>query len=176
MTNLLYPFIFLSAVGLILSIIAHISALLGIDLGIGSKVFILHIGIFVVWLPTVLVMQKMTKGCKQSDIWKVALIGCPDWMKKVTYGIIGYAIINFVIFMFLVPNHPTNHSGAATPETVRGFSGHWMVFYSVAIAVMYSATKFKDTQRKCQNGHDVSILAKYCDQCGAPIAMMGKNS
>ena len=57
MTILLYPFILISAVGLILSLIVHVSALLGIDLGLGQRIFALHIGIFIVWLPTVLVVN-----------------------------------------------------------------------------------------------------------------------
>ena len=82
MTVFLYPFIFLSVCGLVLSLVVHVSALLGIDLGLGQKVFGLHIGIFLVWIPTVLVANNLSKDCRRSDFWKVALRGCPDWMKR----------------------------------------------------------------------------------------------
>ena len=171
MTALLYPFIVLSAMGLILSLIVHTSALLGRDLGFGQAVWALHIGIFAVWLPTVLVLRNTTKDFKQRDLWKAALRGCPDWMRKMTYGFFGYAIVNFAIFMFSTINHPGSNSGAPTPAVLRGFSGHWMAFYSAALSTLYSATRVKDADagRRCQNGHLVSPMAKYCEECGASV-------
>ena len=172
MNVLLRPFIALSAVGLILSLIVHVSALVGYDLGFGQSVFALHMGIFVVWLPTVLVAIRTTGDFRRRDFWKAALRGCPDWMRKMTYGFFGYAIVNFAIFMFTTITHPGSHSGEPTPAVLRGFSGHWMAFYSAAMAVLYSATKVKETDagRRCRNGHPVSPLAKYCEECGSPVS------
>jgi hypothetical protein len=42
----------LSGLGTISSLFVHIASLPGIDLNLGTSVFVLHIGIFVVWLPT----------------------------------------------------------------------------------------------------------------------------
>ncbi len=144
MAAFLYLFIFISAGGLILSLVVHICALLGIDLGLGQKVFGLHIGIFLVWIPTVLVANNLSKDCRRSDYWKVALRGCPGWMKKMTYGFFGYAIVNFIFFMFFSTKV---HTGSVTPEIIRGFSGHWMAFYSAALVVLYSATQVKNAER-----------------------------
>jgi hypothetical protein len=85
MKTLLYPLVALSAVGLALSLISHIAALLGANGPLGDKAWILHIGIFVVWLPAILVMNRLTREVPRKDIWKVALRGCPEWMRYMTY-------------------------------------------------------------------------------------------
>src|SRR5947209_8356058 len=90
--TLLYPIMLLAGIGLALSISAHCAALLGFSLP--EKVWLLHVGIFVVWLPAVLVAGRMTRGGKQKDFWKNALAGCPKWMRNALYVLIGYSILN----------------------------------------------------------------------------------
>ena len=55
------------------------------------------------------------------------------------------------------------------PIVVRGFSGHWMIFYAVAFAVLYSALRLPSWQsfRLCPSGHRCGLDARFCDQCGA---------
>lgn len=54
-----------------------------------------------------------------------SLVGCDE-----VFG--GYAMLNFAIFFFQAPH---GGSGANPPAVVwRGFSGHWMLFYSAALA------------------------------------------
>lgn len=100
---LLLPLIGLSALGLILSLMVHLSALLGLALPLGERAWLLHVGIFVVWLPAVLVMQPLTREFKQKDLWRAALRGCPRWMRWMTYGFFAYAAVNFAIFVALAP-------------------------------------------------------------------------
>lgn len=167
---LLTPFIALSAAGLILSVIVHIAALSGNQVPYGNFVWGLHGGIFIVWLPAILVSFSSTKDFKQKDFWKAALRGCPPWMKYMTYFFLGYAFVNFAIFIFSTTGMAKGTSPSTATE-LRGFSGHWMAFYSAAMAMLYSATQSDlfDKQKKCRNGHAVSALAKFCDECGAQI-------
>jgi hypothetical protein len=52
----------------------------------------------------------------------------PDWTRYMVYGFFGYAIVNFLFFM---TKAPSGGGGANPPAVVwRGFSGHWMAFYS----------------------------------------------
>jgi hypothetical protein len=52
----------------------------------------------------------------------------------------------------------------------RGFSGHWMIFYYMAAAILYSATRIASLGGpRCPSGHETSPFAKYCDRCGASI-------
>lgn len=166
---LLTPFICLSAIGLILSLIVHVSALLGLPSALGESAWALHMGIFVVCLPAALVSRRLTRDFKRKDFRKAALRGCPQWMRWMTYGFLGYAIINFITFIAFSDK---GGSGSDTPAAVfRGFSGHWMAFYSAALAVLYSASQVRerDAARRCPNGHPVSPAAQYCEECGERI-------
>lgn len=172
MAILLTPFIVLAAIGLVLSLIGHGCALLGLPQPLGGAAWGLHIGIFVVWLPTVLVMTRLVRDFKQKDFWKAALRGCPNWMRWMTYGFFIYAIINFFItFVAAVPAGQQAPNAPAPPIVFRAFSGHWMAFYSMAIAIMCSAVVVseRDPARRCPNGHPVSPSAEFCENCGAKI-------
>lgn len=54
----------------------------------------------------------------------------------------------------------------------RSMSATLLIFYMIPLAVMYSATHVQrfDESRRCLNGHRVSPLAKFCEECGAPVA------
>lgn len=160
----------LAAAGLVLSIISHLAGLLGFTGPLGDYTWLLHVGIFVVWLPTVLVAKSLTKGSNQRDFWKVAFRGCPPWVKYAVYGFFGYAFVNFFL-AFIVGTPTQSGPGPMPPDVVRGFSGHWMVFYSAAAAVLYSADHVKDSDqpRRCVLGHPVDALARFCSQCGQPV-------
>ena len=45
-------------------------------------------------------------------------------------------------------------------------------FYAISFCVMYSLLHVKeyDASRRCMNGHVISPLAKFCEECGAPAA------
>jgi len=171
---ILLPFIGLSAIGFILSVAAHICAIEGWSLPGGKAVWALHIGIFAVWIPTVLVSIRSSQGDKRKDFWKIALIGCPKWIRQALYVIFGYAILNFIYFMATTVNRP-QPPGDAPPQVIRGFSGHWMVFYGAAFATLCSAYRvgYSGMRRKCPNGHVVAITAKFCDECGAQLEPWG---
>lgn len=160
----------LAAIGLVLSLVVHVAALLGMSF-LGEKAFVLHVGIFVVWFPTVIVAQKITRDYKQKDFWKAALRGCPQWMKWLTIGFFAYAFINFAYFFAVTAASNTPKSGPPDATTLRGFSGHWMAFYSAAMSVLYSSTRIPtmEAARKCIQGHQVGSSAKFCEECGSPI-------
>ena len=134
---LLWPFIVLSGVGLGLSLWVHLGAVTGQKVAPEAFFWMLHVGIFVVWVPAVLVAAKRVGATRRKDYWKLVLRGSPEWMRYMVYGFLGYAMLNFAIFLFQAPQ---GGSGANPPAVVwRGFSGHWMAFYSAALAALYSA-------------------------------------
>jgi hypothetical protein len=135
---LLAPFFVLAVIGLVLSITAHSAALLGQPQPLGPAAWGLHVGVFVVWLPAVFAANRLTGGVKRKDFWMTALRGCPAWMRWLTYGFFGYAIGNFMIFLATAPPKGTEAGANASPAVFRGFSGHWMAFYSAAAAFLYS--------------------------------------
>ena len=118
----------LAGIGLALSMLAHLMAIAGMALPGGQLVWMLHVGLFVVWIPTVLISLRATRFSSRKDFWKIALSGCPGWMKKALYLLMGYAVLNFILFIATTANGP-KPAGDVSPSVIRGFSGHWMVFY-----------------------------------------------
>jgi hypothetical protein len=167
MNALLFPIMMLAGCGFLLSVAAHLMALFGVPIPGGGLVWGLQIGIFVVWLPTVLVANRITRYTGRKDFWKVALAGCPVWMRRALYIVIGYAIFNFIFFIYSTSGHP-KPAGAAPLSVIRGFSGHWMIFYGVAFATLYSFIHAPHlfSERKCPQGHLASPTAKFCPECG----------
>ena len=168
MRNVTLPFMLLAAIGLGLSLYAHVLALLNLPFPWGESVWFLHVGIFVVWFPAVLIAQRLVRNSSQKDFWKVALLGCPHWMRIAGVVLFAYAILNFLFFALSASNGA--QSGEAS--NIRGFSGHWLIFYGAAFAILYSARARPDLLEgfKCPNGHDADPLAQYCGTCGFQIA------
>src|SRR5262245_49859664 len=115
---LLTPFLVLSVIGLVLSIIAHGASLLGLPQPLGEAAFALHIGILVVWVPAVLVVN-LANDFKQQDFWRTALRGCPRWMRWTMWAFFAYAIVNFLLFMASAPPKGSGGGLDAPPEVFR---------------------------------------------------------
>jgi Protein of unknown function (DUF3592) len=155
----------LSAIGLVLSLWVHFGAVAG-RRAPAPYFWILHVGIFVVWFPAVFVAKARVGNVNRKDFWKVVLQGSPDWMRYMVYGFLGYAVLNFALFMTKAPN---GGNGANPPAEVwRGFSGHWMAFYSAALAILWAAARASDNVRRCLNGHPIPASANFCSLCGQP--------
>jgi hypothetical protein len=163
----IWIFISLAAFGLLLSLWVHINALLGRVVIPDEYFFALHAGVFVVFIPAVLVQNAIfRRPARQSD-WKVPLRFAPPWMLYMVYAFFAYAFLNFAIFIA----HTTSYRGAhvGTPPPVwRGFSGHWMLFYSAALAILYSVSQSGNATGTCANGHRFSSAYSACPQCGSP--------
>jgi hypothetical protein len=58
-------------------------------------------------------------------------------------------------------------------NTARVGSAVQLGFCVIIAAVLYSATKVEmvDKNRHCANGHKVSPLAKFCEECGARVVI-----
>jgi Protein of unknown function (DUF3592) len=163
---LLWPFIGLSAIGLVVSLWVHLGAVTGRRVAPEAYFWILHMGIFVVWFPAVLVAKGRVGNINRKDYWKVVLRGCPDWMRYMVYGFFAYAVVNFALFMLQAP---AGGSRNLTAVEWRGFSGHWMAFYSAALAILYSSAKAGENARHCLNGHPIPPNANFCTRCGQPV-------
>ncbi len=170
MNTLAYPFLWLSAIGFGLSFASHICAWLGREGPLGEYSVSLHFGVFVVWLPAVLALRTLTRNSPHEDIWQAALRGCPTWMRLAVSVVFGYTMLNFLVFLASTVSTKQG-SGPMPPAIVRGFSGHWMLFYGVAYATLYSFIRLggQEPARKCPSGHEVGPIAQSCKQCGAAV-------
>jgi hypothetical protein len=165
-----YLVMVLSAIGLLASFVLHITSFYaGPEFG-KHEIPIVFPGIFIVWLPTIFLATKLTCDFKQRDFWKAALRGCPAWMYKSLWILWGYVFFAAFVLPFLRGSNP-----GASPS---GFLIFPAAFYSVSFGVTYSILHVDrfDEGRHCLNGHRISPLAKFCEECGAPAAPDSANS
>jgi len=165
---LIHPFLVLSVVGLVFTLIVHLSIWAGFPSG--KYTMKLFIGIPIVWLPTILVSQLVLRNSKQTDFWKVCLRGCPVWMKRMSSAFLIYAFISFGFMLFgMYTDIKSGGSGSGLPKFVSlGSSGFCLMFYSTAMSVLYSARKILEGEntKSCPNGHRVAAAEKFCPYCG----------
>ncbi|MBN2695158.1 hypothetical protein JXR93_10905 [bacterium] len=144
----------ISLFGLLSGLIVHIISLSGIYIGDIIPVFWLHIGIFIVWLP---VVGKSKNGSKSINIDEIIPENVPTFMKVILKFVFPYAIINFMLFMLSQHGSPTILDGKFILQNkgvfiknlteieyfkykaneIRGFSGHWMLFYGYAVGYFW---------------------------------------
>jgi hypothetical protein len=144
---------FAALTGLVLAAVAHVCALAGIDVAERvPSVWLLHIGVFVVFIPFVFSSRKVL-GKHPSLADMRALV--PGRVFAVGLAVFIYAIINFVLFavatqggnpvveagQYLLKSHGHLIRELSRPEyealranELRGFSGHWLFFYFVPFA------------------------------------------
>jgi hypothetical protein len=173
MKPLLPVFLFLSALGFFLSLVAHLGALAGVSFP--GYVWALHVGAILLCFPAQLAGPTFGRHSRQ-DYWRVVLRRCPKWMQRLAWTVFGYGIFNFFLFLIQVMLHlgrvPGQGNGQiASPLAVWGFSGHWMVFYCGQAAIFYAAAYggLASGSIRCPYGHSVREEARFCDQCGAAI-------
>lgn len=183
----LVPFLVLAVVGLVLSVIVHLTTLIGSDLPLGGAAWWLHFGLLAVALPAVLTANQVSMHFNRwNDAWRVMLRSCPRWMRWTTCVFFPYAFLNFLVFVTCEIADGTA-SGAeqrseswdnTPPRVFRGFSGHWMAGYSWGIVVLYSAivTPTSGFLRRCPNGHTVTPSAGYCEACGVLLNAEGSST
>lgn len=142
-----------SLAGLGLSVLVHVAALLGNDVTARFPyVWLLHVGIFFVFVPFVFIGRKFL-GSKPT--LSTIQGGFPRWVVALGIAICAYAAVNFALFIvatadggasvrdgrFVLENHgrfvrelTKGEYAALKAHEIRGFSGHWMVFYYVPFA------------------------------------------
>ena len=144
---------FTALTGLVLSAIAHVCALAGVNVAEQVPfVWLLHIGIFVVFLPFIFSSRKILG--KQPSLADMRVL-VPGRVYAVGLAIFIYAIVNFILFAAATQGgNPVIEAGqyllkshgrlirelsfaeyeALRANELRGFSGHWLFFYFVPFA------------------------------------------
>ena len=81
MRALIYPLLALAVAGFIAVAAIHVASLFGVTYPFDRFLQFLAPGIFVAFIPTIFVMNRLTRDFKQKDLWRAALCGCPPWMR-----------------------------------------------------------------------------------------------
>src|SRR4051794_3817478 len=97
MKAITYSFLAIATVGFAAILTVHVAALFGNTVPFERLLRILGPGVFVVFLPTVLVMTRLTRDFKQKDLWRAALRGCPRWMYRTFYVLFIYCWAGFFV-------------------------------------------------------------------------------
>ena len=146
--------------GFVLAAAVHVASLAGVDVSQRIPfVWLLHVGIFVVFVPFVLSSRKVL-GAKPSLSGMRALV--PNWVFIAGATISAYALLNFVLFIvatqggnpaildgrYVLQSHghlireiTQSEYVAFRANELRGFSGHWLMFYFVPFAYFMFAKR-----------------------------------
>lgn len=164
--SLLLPFLVLAGLGFAISLVVHLLAVADVLPPGGKAVMVMHVGIFVVMFPAVLVTTKLNQAHRSRIGWKQILSGCPTWMRYGAYVLFAYTVLNFLLMM---GKQPTDD--VMSPAVVRLFSGHWMCFYGAAFCTLYSVYRqpWMLSAVQCPNGHEVMHTDSFCPTCGRSI-------
>ncbi|MEP6506011.1 MAG: hypothetical protein ABJD97_21935 [Betaproteobacteria bacterium] len=140
-------------IGFVLSLAVHVAAYAGIDVETAvPAVWLLHAGVFAVFLPFVLSSRKVIGRRAPRGAWREVM---PTWVMVVGALLLAYVVVNFFTAMrmlaggspalvdgqYVLQNHGRFVSTLTLPEytaaralVVRMFSGHWLFFYFAPFA------------------------------------------
>jgi len=160
-------FCFIAGLGLILGLIVHIVSLSGIYIGNKIPfVLSLNIAILIVWIPAMLELTKdpelkqlRLQGNKNPlEFLRIIFKNTPKPMVIMILVFFIYMGINFFLFLnfsgggvpeimngkYVIQNHGSIIKELSEIEylkmqanEIRGFSGHWMAFYSIAMGILW---------------------------------------
>lgn len=137
MTAVICPVFASAGVGFVAMLVIHVASLFGNTYLFERTLAVLGPGLFVVFLPTLFVMNRLTRDFKQKDLWRAALHGCPRWMYRTVWS----------IFLYCWPGTAVAWMAA---NKARVGSGVFLIFYLIPLAVINSAThveRFDESRR-----------------------------
>jgi hypothetical protein len=152
-------FALISALGLGLSMVAHVSTFFGIDPEQPLPyIWFLHLGIFVVMVPAIVVQPGKREG--RAVGWRDTMGNASAWLRWLTILLVANAFINWAAFWLVCgsggptqePNGTYSLSShgriirqitaaeyhRARGYEFRGFSSWWMLCYSLALTLLMS--------------------------------------
>lgn len=120
------PLIVISVLCFLASLTVHILGWMQIVPPGGQTVMFLHVFIFVLFIPLFFLLKRPEDKKTAIDEFLKQL---PKWPLRLTQFLFFYAIAHFIFFIYQTSHYPKN--GVPTYLQIRGFSGHWMVFYVI---------------------------------------------
>jgi hypothetical protein len=119
----------LAAMGFVASLACHVLSWIPGALDLPQSVMLLHLGMFIVWIPLVIFATRSAPDHKRGNLEHLFAV-LPLGARVAAGCLFGYALLNFAYFFYTSSPYPRHH--VPFQLTVRGFSGHWMLFYGIA--------------------------------------------
>jgi hypothetical protein len=124
--------------------------------------------LFLISVPAIFVSRRLTAPFTEREVrqsgWKLILRGCPDWVPN-AMKIGGWlTMLSFLAVIF----SPKTSRDAIMLRLVAPIYG--MFFSGYSAAIFYSALHVNSEPRFCIKGHEVTLLQKFCPECGSPVS------
>lgn len=128
-------FLWAAILGLAIALMTHLLSLAGVWSPSETFMSVLTGGALVVALPGVLGLNELAGGVARREFWRTALRGCPDWMRRMTYGVLLYAVAHFLwgVVMSATGGDPAPRF----PEVVP------LPLYAITVSLLYSRAKVR---------------------------------
>jgi hypothetical protein len=120
----------IAAMGFLASVACHLLGWLHVEPPWGRSVFVLHIGFLVLWFPLVIFANRTMPKPGRANMEHL-LAELPKWVRIATSCLFAYALLNFAYFSYCTREYPKH--GVPFSLELRGFSGHWLLFYGMAV-------------------------------------------
>ncbi|MDB5137515.1 MAG: hypothetical protein JWP37_4118 [Mucilaginibacter sp.] len=147
---------YIAAVGWLCALYINLYALQGVDLSAKYyTVWLLHAGVFFVWIPAVLELRKneewkqlrsnsRSNAIRPFGFYRILLKGVPAWLTMLFYGCLIYTFCSFIYFNFnlsgfINTRHQVSEITARQKDvnTISLFSAVWLFFYCTAATILY---------------------------------------
>ena len=140
----------IAAAGFLASVACNLMGWLHQEPPWGNSVFVLHLGVFIVWFPLIISANR-TKPKPESGNLDHLLVGLPKWLRIAASVLFVYALLNFACFVYCTSQYP-RHKIPFYVE-LRGFSGHWMMFYGIAAIGFIALSRLARKRKNHETGN-----------------------
>jgi hypothetical protein len=131
--------------GFLAALLCHVMALLGIEPPGGEDVMIpLHIGIFPLWFLLIISANGTGSSTGRANMDRL-FAEVPKWIRRASGFVAGYAVVNFIYFIYRTSQYPKHKVPFLV--VLRGFSGHWMIFYGLSAMGFLGLDRFTRKQK-----------------------------
>jgi hypothetical protein len=147
----LLPLIYLALTGFLISLCVNIASLLGRPFPSDAPFFLLHIGIFVVFLPAILAAKKMLGNTYRRDFWKVVMNNAPENLPYLFYAVFAYA---WLPGLYAFSKGFRENGQPGTPSNAppwQAFSATWMTQTDIrplGVLLFIQYLSNRDTRRR----------------------------
>jgi hypothetical protein len=154
--------------GIVAGVSLHILALATALTVPGPIILAMHLGLFAVAIPTIIISNKVLSSVRPKDLWAAMRAATPVWLYRFVRVLGIYWVMVFLVFILIVSKHETP-DGPMSARTLAFFAAGWTTGYAALAQYLYLVRNRLVARRLCPQGHEVGASARYCEVCGTPL-------